>query len=204
MPDLLTGTVTFLFTDVEGSTEHLVAAPASYASSLENQRRILRAVVAERGGLEVDCRGEEFFFAFPRANDAVAAAIAAQSLLGAESPTTGALAVRMGIHTGEPMVRDRGYLGLDVHRAARICSLAHGGQVLISRTTRELLVAALEPGVSMRALGSFRLKGFPEPEELFQVDPADREAQFPAPRSADRTGANRRRRGESATSPLPR
>jgi class 3 adenylate cyclase len=188
MPDLLTGTVTFLFTDVEGSTEHLVAAPASYASSLDNQRRILRAVVAERGGLEVDCRGEEFFFAFPRANDAVAAAIAAQSLLGAESPTTGGLAVRMGIHTGEPTVRDRGYLGLDVHRAARICSLAHGGQVLISRTTRELLVAAREPGVSMRALGSFRLKGFPEPEELFQVDTAGREAQFPAPRSADRTG----------------
>lgn len=184
MPDLLTGTVTFLFTDVEGSTEHLVEAPAAYARSLDEQRRILRAVVAERGGREVDCRGEEFFFAFDRATDAVGAAIAAQSLFGAaESTTTGRLSVRMGIHTGQPIVRDRGYLGLDVHRAARICSLAHGGQVLVSRTTRELLVAARESGLSMRELGRVRLKGFPEPEELFQVEAGGLQSQFPPPRS---------------------
>jgi class 3 adenylate cyclase len=188
MPELLTGTVTFLFTDVERSTERLVRAPEAYARSLDEHRRILRAIVAERGGREVDCRGEEFFFAFARANDAVAAAIAAQSLFaGLASPTSEGLAVRMGIHTGQPTVRDDGYLGLDVHRAARICSLARGGQVLISRTTRELLVAARESSVSMRDLGSLPLKGFPEPEEVFQVEAAGLRSRFPAPRSGQRT-----------------
>ena len=187
MPDLLTGTVTFLFTDVEGSTKQLVERPATYVRSLDEHRRILRAVVAERGGREVDCRGEEFFFAFPRANDAVGAAIAAQALLGAmESTTAGGVSVRMGVHTGQPTVRDRGYLGLDVHRAARICSLAHGGQVLVSRTTRELLLAARESGISMRGLGSFRLKGFPDPEEVFQVEAAGLRSQFPTLRGEDR------------------
>jgi class 3 adenylate cyclase len=178
MPDLLTGTVTFLFTDVEGSTEQLVEAPAAYARSLDEHRSILRAVVSERGGRVVDCRGEEFFFAFPRANDAVAAAIAAQSLLAAlESGTTRSLAVRMGIHT--------------VHRAARICSLAQGGQVLISRTTRELLVAARESGISIHALGGFSLKGFPEPEEVFQVEAAGLRFAVPSPFSGRRSHCRR-------------
>ena len=116
MPDLLTGTVTFLFTDVERSTERLARSPDVYARSLDDQRRLVREAVADADGREIDCRGEEFFFAFARARDAVAAAAAAQSrLAGHDWPPDGRLAVRMGIHTGEPTVHDNGYLGLDVH-----------------------------------------------------------------------------------------
>jgi class 3 adenylate cyclase len=184
--DLLTGTVTFLFTDVERSTELLGRSPQDYARTLNEHRGILRAEVAERGGREVDSRGEEFFFAFARANDAVAAAVAAQSRLGRlEWPAHEAMAVRMGIHTGEPTVNDAGYLGLDVHRAARICSLAHGGQVLISRTTRDLLVLGGPAGIAVREVGRYRLKGFAEPDEVFQVDAAGLRWEFPAPRNAE-------------------
>lgn len=180
MRELLTGTVTFLFTDVEGSTERLAQGPDVYARSLDDHRRLLREAVADADGREIDCRGEEFFFAFARARDAVAAAAAAQSRLAEhEWPPDGRLAVRMGIHTGEPTVHDDGYLGLDVHRAARICALAHGGQVLISRTTGDLLAGAPLTGVAVRALGSYRLKGFSLPDEVFQLEVGGLQKQFP-------------------------
>ena len=186
MPDLLTGTVTFLFTDVEGSTERLAHAPDVYARSLDDHRRLLRDAVAEANGREIDCRGEEFFFAFARARDAVAAAAAAQWRLAEhEWPPDGRLTIRMGIHTGEPTVHDAGYLGLDVHRAARICALAHGGQVLISRTTGDLLTASPPVGVAVRTLGSYRLRGFSQPEEVFQLDMGGLQTQFPPLRTAD-------------------
>jgi class 3 adenylate cyclase len=186
MPELLTGTVTFLFTDVEGSTEVLHRGPDTYAQALDAYRRVLREAAAVAGGAEVDCRGEEFFFAFPRASDAVAAATAAQLSLTEHSwPEEGRLAVRMGIHTGEPMIHDQGYLGLDVHRAARICSLAHGGQVLVSRTTRDLLAGRRPPDVALRELGSHPLKGFSEAEELFQLVLVGLPSDFPPPRTSD-------------------
>jgi class 3 adenylate cyclase len=186
MPDLLTGTVTFLFTDVEGSTERLARGPNVYARSLDDHRRLVREAVADADGREIDCRGEEFFFAFARARDAVAAAADAQSRLAAhEWPPDGRLTVRMGIHTGEPTVHDEGYLGLDVHRAARICALAHGGQVLISRTTCDLLKDSPPSGLALRALGNHRLRGFSQPEQVFQLDVGGLQSQFPSLRTAE-------------------
>jgi class 3 adenylate cyclase len=185
VPELLTGTVTFLFTDVEGSTEVLHRGPDTYANALDAYRRLVREAAAGSGGAEVDCRGEEFFFAFPRASDAVAAATAAQlSLTAHDWPPDGRLVVRMGIHTGEPIIHDQGYLGLDVHRAARICSLAHGGQVLLSRTTRDLLAGRGEPDVPLRELGSHPLKGFSEAEDLFQLGVVGLPSDFPPLRTS--------------------
>jgi class 3 adenylate cyclase len=186
MPQLLTGTVTFLFTDVERSTEVLRRGPDTYAQALDDYRRLVREAAGGTGGAEVDCRGEEFFFAFPRASDAVAAAATAQSALAAHDwPPEGRLSVRMGIHTGEPMIHDQGYLGLDVHRAARICSLAHGGQVLVSRTTRDLLAGRGPPHITLHELGSHRLKGFSEPEEVFQLAVVGLPSDFPPLRTSE-------------------
>jgi class 3 adenylate cyclase len=203
MPALLTGTVTFLFTDVERSTEVLRRGRDTYAQGLDAYRRLVREAAAGTDGAEVDCRGEEFFFAFPRASDAVAAATTAQSTLAAHDwPPEGRLSVRMGIHTGEPMIHDEGYLGLDVHRAARICSLAHGGQVLVSRTTRDLLASRGQPDVKMHELGSHRLKGFLEPEEVFQLAVAGLPSDFPPLRTSEAASGSAGRERQLAASAL--
>ena len=125
--DLPFGTVTFLFTDVEGSTKllHELGA-ASYAQVLSDHRRVLREAFAAHGGVEVDTQGDAFFVAFPTPTGALAAAIQAQEGLAA-----GPIRVRMGIHTGTPLLGDEGYVGVDVHRAARIAAVGHGGQVLL-------------------------------------------------------------------------
>src|SRR5918999_1065103 len=128
------GTVTFLFTDIEGSTRLLHELGEDYAEVLAEHRRVLRAAFARYGGVEVDTQGDAFFVAFSRAVDAAAAAAEAQSALA-----NGKVRVRMGLHTGEPVVTGEGYVGIDVHRAARIMSAGHGGQVLLSQTTRDLL-----------------------------------------------------------------
>ncbi|MBD0337811.1 MAG: hypothetical protein ICV67_00800 [Thermoleophilia bacterium] len=174
MRELPGGTVTFLFTDIEGSTRLLHELGDRYAEILAEHRRALRDSFERHGGVEVDTQGDAFFVAFERAGDAVACAAAAQEAL-AESPVR----VRMGIHTGEPIVTDEGYVGIDVHRAARIMAAGHGGQVLVSQTTRELLA----PGAPLRDLGEHRLKDLSAPQRLYQLGEGD----FPPVRTLFRT-----------------
>jgi predicted ATPase len=159
MPDLPSGTVTFLFTDIEGSTRLLHEHGDRYAELLADHRRVLREAFARHGGVEVDTQGDAFFVAFQRAGDAVAAAADAQGAI-----SEGPVRVRMGVHSGEPVVTDEGYAGLDVHRAARIAAAGHGGQVLVSQAARELV-----GGEGLRDLGEHRLKDLSAPERIFQL-----------------------------------
>ena len=170
MNELPSGTVTFLFTDIEGSTRLIKQLRDRYGEALADHQRILRRAFADHGGREIDTQGDSFFVAFPRAKDAVAAAVEAQRGLGEHAWADGAeLRVRMGIHTGEPTVGEQRYIGLGVHRAARICAAGHGGQVLVSQTSRELLRDDPLPEVSLRDLGVYQLKDLDEPEQLFQL-----------------------------------
>jgi class 3 adenylate cyclase len=159
--NLPSGTVTFLFTDVEGSTRllHELGAEA-YSDVLHENRRILRSAFARHKGVEVDTQGDAFFVAFPNAPDALTAATEAQEAL-AEGP----IRVRIGIHTGTPHIADEGYVGSDVHRGARIAAAAHGGQVVLSRETRLLLGDAFP----LTDLGEHRVKDFAEPVWIFQL-----------------------------------
>ncbi len=170
MPDLAAGTITFLFTDIEGSTRLLQELGDEYAVALADQRALLRSAFAKRQGAEVDAEGDSLFFAFSRAGDAIAAATDGQRALTAhEWPRSSTLRVRMGLHTGEPAIGQTGYVGIDVHRAARIASAAHGGQVLLSETTHVLGADSLPPGVGVKDLGEHRLKDLQRPEHLFQL-----------------------------------
>ena len=136
MVELPSGTVTLLFTDIYRSTELVKRLQEQYGAMLAQQRDLLRAAFSEHGGIEVDTQGDAFFLAFRHGRDAVEAAGAAQRALTAYPwPDDAPLAVRMGLHTGEPFLAEHGYTGVAVHRAARICSIAHGGQVLLSRST---------------------------------------------------------------------
>ena len=164
MRKLPQGTVTLLFTDVEASTRLMQELGRTYADELVEQRRSFRAVFGERDGVEVDTQGDSFFVAFSRATDAVAAALDAQRSLDGS-----AIRVRMGLHTGEPDRIAEGYLGLDVVKGARIAAAAHGGQVLLSNSTRDLL----DPDVPVADLGLHRLKGFADPVHLFQLGSAE-------------------------------
>jgi predicted ATPase/class 3 adenylate cyclase len=161
--DLPSGTVTFLFTDIEGSTRLLHELGDRYPVVLAEHHRAMRLAFARHGGVEVDTQGDAFFAAFDNASGAVAAAAEAQSAL-----TEGPVRVRMGIHTGEPIVWAEGYAGLDVHRGARICACAHGGQVVLSERTRAEL-----SDVAVRDLGLHRLKDLSEPQQLYQLGDAD-------------------------------
>jgi predicted ATPase len=161
--DLPTGTVTFLFTDVEGSTKLLHKLGAeSYAAALTEHRRAIRDAVAAHGGVEVDTQGDAFFIAFPTAPAALSAAAAARDALG------GAIRVRMGLHSGAPLVTDEGYVGPDVHRAARIAASGHGGQILLSAST-----AVLAGRDDLRDLGQHRLKDLSAPERIYQLGKTD-------------------------------
>ncbi len=165
MRELPSGTVTFLFTDIEGSTGLLnQLGAAAYSDALADHRKLLRDLFEHHGGLEVDTQGDAFFVAFARAADAVAAAAQAQRVL-----EDGPIRVRMGIHTGEPLVGDEGYVGIDVHRAARIAAAASGAQVVLSQTTRNLLGRE----VSIRDLGPHRLKDLTHAEHLYQLGEGD-------------------------------
>ncbi|MBA2332367.1 MAG: adenylate/guanylate cyclase domain-containing protein, partial [Actinobacteria bacterium] len=158
--DLPSGTVTFLFTDIEGSTRLLHAlGPDAYAEALAVHRSLLRSAFARQGGVEVDTQGDAFFVAFLTAPDAAAAALAGQRAL-----SVGPIRVRMGLHTGAPTVTEEGYVGVDVHRGARVAALAHGGQVLLSATTAGLLDAA-----DLSDLGAHRLKDFDSAIRLYQL-----------------------------------
>jgi YVTN family beta-propeller protein len=170
LSELPSGTVTLLFTDIEGSTRLVKQLGDRYGEVLADHQRILRAAFEEHAGSEIDTQGDSFFVAFSRAKDAVAAALAAQRALGAHAwPDNVHLRVRMGIHTGEPAVGGERYVGLGVHRAARISAAGHGGQILVSQTTRELLRDDPLPDVSLRDLGEHRLKDLDEPERIYQL-----------------------------------
>ncbi len=187
MRQLPTGTVTFLFTDIEGSTTLLQRlGDRRYAEVLAEHQRLLRDAFVEGHGQEVDTQGDAFLVAFPRARDAVGAAVAAQrTLTGHAWPDSASLRVRMGLHTGEPISDKTGYVGIDVHRAARIAAVGHGGQILLSETVALLAGGDLPPGVSLRDLGSHRLKDLREPEHLFQVMHPDLPTDFPPLKSVD-------------------
>src|SRR5512132_1693235 len=167
------GTVTFLFTDIEGSTRLLQELGDEYANILADHRRTLRGEFARYGGVEVGTEGDSFFVAFSKASDALAAATAAREALA-----DGPIRVRMGLHTGEPIVTDEGYVGIDVHRAARIAAAGHGGQILVSQATRDLAGAD-----RLRDLGVHRLKDLAAPERLYQLD----DGEFPPLKSVDQT-----------------
>jgi class 3 adenylate cyclase len=170
MPDLPSGTVTFAFTDIEDSTALLLKLGDLYGDTLAEHRRLVREAFSAEG-VEIDTQGDAFFFAFPRARDAVAAAAAVQRAhAGFDWPHGAAVRVRIGLHTGEPHVGDEGYLGLDVVRAARICTAARGGQVLLSEATRALLGSALPDGVEVYPRGERQLKGIDEPERIFELE----------------------------------
>jgi predicted ATPase/class 3 adenylate cyclase len=183
------GTVTLLFTDIEGSTKALHALGPAYPEALARHRALVRAACTNHGGHEVDTQGDAFLVVFARATDAVAAAAEAQRALAAEPwHDDVALRVRMGVHTGEPHLDEEGYVGIDLHLAARICSAAHGGQVLLSRATRDLVGDEPLPGGGVRDLGDHRLKDFERPERLYQLDGPGLEAEHPPPRTATTIG----------------
>jgi class 3 adenylate cyclase len=182
---LPSGTVTFLFTDIEGSTALLRELGDRYADVLGSERSILRETLTDAGGQEIDTQGDAFFFSFTRARDAVTGAVAAQRTLAEHDWPDGVdVKVRMGLHTGEPSVGDEGYVGLDVVRAARICSAGHGGQILLSETTRALLGGVLPDGATLNDLGMQPLKDVGE-ERIYQLTVDGRE-DF-APLKAERT-----------------
>ncbi len=171
MPDLPTGTVTFLFTDIEASTQLLQSMPEqTYADLLNTHHAILRSALTEWHGREMDTQGDALFAVFPRAADAVSAAITAQRAFADHSRAAGVeLRVRMGLHTGEATLNPTGYVGIDVHRAARISQIGHGGQVLLSDSTVALVHNELPSGVSLRDLGTHRLKDLQGLEHISQL-----------------------------------
>jgi predicted ATPase/class 3 adenylate cyclase len=182
MPELPRGTVTFLFTDIEGSTRLLQKlGNERFVEALTTHGRLLRDECADAGGVEANTQGDSFLFAFQTAREGVAAAVAAQRVLVAHEWPGGRIRVRIGLHTGTPVWADGQYAGLDVHRAARVMGAAHGGQILLSARTAEAVAAAPLPGVALRDLGEHRLKDLLEPERLFQVDAEGLEHDFPDP-----------------------
>jgi predicted ATPase/class 3 adenylate cyclase/DNA-binding CsgD family transcriptional regulator len=186
MPQLPTGTLTLLFSDMEGSTQLLQQFGERYSELLDCCRQLLRTAFQRYRGHEVDTQGDSFFVVFVRARDAVSAAVEAQRALVAHAWPQGAtVRVRIGLHTGEPLLSTEGYVGLDVHRAARMMSAGHGGQVLLSQTTRDLVEHDLPDGVSLRDLGVHRLKDLQRPSRLYQLVIADLAADFPPLKTLD-------------------
>ena len=191
MLDLPTGTITLLFTDIEGSTLLLQQVGEQYSRVLAECRQVLRTAFQQSHGYEVDAQGDACFFAFTRATDAIFAAVAAQRALASHAWPEGAVVrVRVGLHTGEPLRTADGYVGLDVHQAARIMSAGHGGQVLLSQTTRHLVEHHLPDGVSLRDLGKYRLKDLQQKSHLFQLVVAGLPADFPLLKTLDTSPHN--------------
>ncbi|HUG88342.1 MAG TPA: adenylate/guanylate cyclase domain-containing protein [Actinomycetota bacterium] len=191
MTDLPTGTITFLLTDIQGSTRILARLRDRYPALLEEHQRLLRQVFEAAGGFEVGTEGDSFFVVFPAAPDAVAAAASAQQALEQhEWPEGERVRVRMGLHTGEAILGGDNYTGIDLHRAARIAAAAHGGQVLLSEATHALVAQTLPEGVTMRDLGEHRLKDLPRPERLYQLQVPGLPQEFPQIRSLDTRRGN--------------
>ena len=193
---LPTGYVTFLSTDIEGSTGLLQRLGDRYAALLAEVRAIIRSTVHGTGGREVDARADEFFAVFDRAPAALEAALAIErALQGRAWPDGVEVRVRAGIHSGRPTLTDSGYVGLAVHTVARICSAAHGGQILLSAAARDAVGRSRPPGIRFRGLGSHRFRGLREPQAIFQVEAADLPARFPTLRTLAAPG------GETADRP---
>jgi len=171
MAELPYGTVTFAFTDIEGSTGLLKQLGDEYGGILSAHRRLIRDAFAAYDGVEIDTQGDAFFFAFQRARDAVAAAASAQRDHAVHDWPPGAeVRTRIGLHTGEPTIGEEGYLGLDVVRAARLCGVCEGGHVLLSETTRALVGSRLPDGVSVFPVGERQLKDIDEPERVYELE----------------------------------
>jgi predicted ATPase/class 3 adenylate cyclase len=167
---LPSGTVSLLFSDIEGSTALLARLGNAYRDALDAQRRILRQAWSDHGGIEMGTEGDSFFVVFTTASAAVAAAVQAQRDLAAfEWPAGEQVKVRIGIHTGSPTVHDGGYVGMDVHRAARVAAASHGGQIVVSEATARLMIDRLPTDASLLNLGTHQLKDIPQAERLFQV-----------------------------------
>jgi predicted ATPase/class 3 adenylate cyclase len=186
MAELPTGTVTFLFTDIEGSTRLLQELGDGYAAIRAEQAGIIRGAIAQCGGVEVNTHGDSFFLVFRNPVKAVEAAMAAQRGLATHDWSHGApVLVRMGLHTGEGILGGEDYVGIDVNRAARIADAAHGGQVILSSATRGLVEHALPAGASLQDLGEHRLKDLVQPERLHHLVIEGLPSDFPPPRTLD-------------------
>jgi class 3 adenylate cyclase len=183
-PALPSGAVTFLLADVEGSTAHLERLGDRYASLLVDLRRLLRSAIRRAGGHEVDARGDELFAVFKDGPAALKASLTIQRAMRDHAWPDGAdVRVRIGIHSGRPTLTEGGYIGLAVHATARICSVAHGGQIILSSAALRA-VSAEAAGIAFVELGVHRLEGLTEREALFQVGVPDLPAQFPPPRTS--------------------
>ena len=181
---LPTGTVTFLFTDIEDSTGLVGRLGDGYGRFLADVRRLLRATINEHGGREVDTQADEMFAVFEQARSGLDAALTIQRKVRARAWPQGiAVRIRIGLHTGRPTLTDSGYLGLAVHTAARISFASHGGQILLSGAVREAVSGNEPTGVTFRDLGRHQFHGLPAPESLFQVEAPDLASSFPPPRT---------------------
>jgi len=179
------GNITFLLTDIEGSTELLGRLGDRYARLLADVRRLVRDAVRHAGGREVSARGDDVFAVFERAPAAVEAALAIQrAMRAAEWPGENEVRLRIGLHRGRPALTDSGYVGISVHAAARICFSAHGGQIVMSSAVHAAVLESLDEQIRLRSLGAWRFRGLPEPVVLFQVDAPDLSVDFPPLRSA--------------------
>ena len=189
MGDQPRGTVTFLFTDIEGSTELVRKLGKRYVDTLAEHRQLVRAAFVEHEGWEIDTQGDAFFVAFDRVRDAVLAAADIQQALAAQ-PSSAEVSprVRIGLHTTEPHIWSEGYVGMGVHRANRICASGHGGQVLVSRSTAGLVADEELEGISLLDLGEHRLKSIESPERIFQLVIEGLENDFPPLDTIEGTG----------------
>src|SRR5438445_8002750 len=186
MAELPTGTVTFLFTDIEGSANLPSVLGTGFASVWKQHQLIIREALAAAGGAEVGTEGDSFFAAFSSAPGAVRAAVAAQRGLAAHAwPAGGVVRVRMGLHTGDGVLSGSDYVGMDVHRAARIASAAHGGQLIVSEATRALIEHSLPAGAQLRDPGKHRVKDILQPEHLYDLVIDGLPADFPPPRTLE-------------------
>jgi class 3 adenylate cyclase len=179
------GHLTFLLTDIEGSTELLARLGDQYAALLSDVRRQVRSAVRRAGGHEVSARGDDVFAVFDQPAASLDAALAIQRAMRTGThPKRVDVRLRIGLHRGRPALTDTGYVGLSVHAAARICFAAHGGQILISSAVRNAVLESIPAGVRLTSLGSWRFRGLPEPVDLFQAAAPDLPSDFPPLRSA--------------------
>jgi class 3 adenylate cyclase len=196
---LPTGFVTLLMTDIEASTALLRRLGDRYGDLLNDVRGILRAAVSRASGREIDARADEFFAAFERPAAAIEAGAAIQRALDKRAwPNDLDVRVRVGIHSGRPTLTDVGYIGLAVHTTARVCSAAHGGQIVVSGETRAAVGESAPPGIRFRSLGRHRLAGLPVAETLFQVQAKGLRPSFPKPRIGRRSAPRRPARSPSS------